>query len=152
MRRRPHLALTRRLWAEARLEPAGTFALLQTIGGHRRRQDAEPDELRPELVADVHRLRGRLFKVQPHLLHGVAGAATHAGGRVLVGGRLARACARGGGGGCISLRGRRNVGVAYDVLPDGRFVMVRGADPSGSREFVLVQHWFEELKRLVPVP
>ncbi len=45
-----------------------------------------------------------------------------------------------------------NVGVAYDVLPDGRFVMVRGADPSGSREFVLVQHWFEELKRLVPVP
>ncbi len=45
-----------------------------------------------------------------------------------------------------------NTGVAYDVLPDGRFVMVRGADPSGSREFVLVQHWFEELKRLVPVP
>jgi eukaryotic-like serine/threonine-protein kinase len=45
-----------------------------------------------------------------------------------------------------------NVGVAYDVLPDGRFVMVRAPDPSGSREFVLVQHWFEELKRLVPVP
>ena len=45
-----------------------------------------------------------------------------------------------------------NTAVAYDVLPDGRFVMVRGADPSGSREFVLVQHWFEELKRLVPVP
>ena len=45
-----------------------------------------------------------------------------------------------------------NLGVTYDVLPDGRFVMVRGVDPGGSREFVLVQHWFEELKRLVPVP
>lgn len=43
-----------------------------------------------------------------------------------------------------------NTAIAYDVLPDGRFVMVRGADPSRSREFVLVQHWFDELKRLVP--
>ena len=43
-----------------------------------------------------------------------------------------------------------NVGTAYDVLPDGRFVMIRGADPTGTREIVLVQHWFEELKRLVP--
>ena len=42
-----------------------------------------------------------------------------------------------------------NSGAGYDVLPDGRFVMVRGADPSGTREIVLVHHWFEELKRLV---
>jgi hypothetical protein len=28
--------------------------------------------------------------------------------------------------------------------------MVRGADPTGTREIVLVQHWFEGLKRLVP--
>jgi serine/threonine-protein kinase len=44
-----------------------------------------------------------------------------------------------------------NAGAEYDTLPDGRFVMVRGADPTGTREIVLVQHWFEELKRLVPV-
>jgi hypothetical protein len=42
-----------------------------------------------------------------------------------------------------------NVGTAYDILPDGRFVMVRGEDPSGTREVVLVEHWFEELKRAV---
>jgi len=46
--------------------------------------------------------------------------------------------------------GSGNAGSGYDILPDGRFVMVRGADPSGSREIVLVQNWFEELKRLVP--
>jgi eukaryotic-like serine/threonine-protein kinase len=43
-----------------------------------------------------------------------------------------------------------NTGISYDVLPDGRFVMVRGADSLGAREIVIVQHWFEELKRLVP--
>ena len=49
-------------------------------------------------------------------------------------------------------RGGGNVGSAYDILPDGkRFVMIRGADPQGTREIVLVQNWFEELKRLVPV-
>ena len=46
--------------------------------------------------------------------------------------------------------GSGNAGPGYDVLPDGRFLMVRGADPSGTREIVLVQNWFEELKRLVP--
>jgi len=46
--------------------------------------------------------------------------------------------------------GSGTAGPGYDVLPDGRFVMVRGADPSGSREIVIVQNWFEELKRLVP--
>jgi hypothetical protein len=43
-----------------------------------------------------------------------------------------------------------NTGMSYDVLPDGRFVMVRGADPAGSREIVLVQNWFESLKSLGP--
>jgi serine/threonine-protein kinase len=43
-----------------------------------------------------------------------------------------------------------NGGVGYDVLPDGRFVMVRGPDPTSTREIVVVQNWFEELKRLVP--
>jgi dipeptidyl aminopeptidase/acylaminoacyl peptidase len=41
-----------------------------------------------------------------------------------------------------------NTGPVYDVLPDGRFVVVRGADPTGTREIVLVQNFFEELKRL----
>ncbi len=44
-----------------------------------------------------------------------------------------------------------NSGAGYDVLPDGRFVMVRGPDPTSTREIVVVQNWFEELKRLVPV-
>jgi eukaryotic-like serine/threonine-protein kinase len=43
-----------------------------------------------------------------------------------------------------------NGGVRYDVLPDGRFVMIRRADPAGIREIVVVQNWFEELKRLAP--
>ena len=44
-----------------------------------------------------------------------------------------------------------NIGAEYDILPDGkRFVMIRGADPQGAREIVLVQNWFEELKRRVP--
>ena len=30
--------------------------------------------------------------------------------------------------------------------------MIRGAVQTGTREIVLVQHWFEELKRLVPTP
>lgn len=46
--------------------------------------------------------------------------------------------------------GSDNSGVGYDVLPDGRFVMVRGPDPTGTREIVLVQNWFEELKQRVP--
>ena len=46
-------------------------------------------------------------------------------------------------------KGSWNWGAGYDILPDGkRFVMVRGADPEGAREIVLVQNWFEELKRL----
>ena len=39
-----------------------------------------------------------------------------------------------------------------DILSDGkRFVMVRGADPQGAREIVVVQHWLEELTRPLPV-
>jgi len=44
-----------------------------------------------------------------------------------------------------------NVGAGYDIFPDGqRFVMVRGADPQGTREIVVVQNFFEEVKRLAP--
>ena len=49
-----------------------------------------------------------------------------------------------------------NAGGAYDVAPDGRFVMI-GAAPEAeadtgaeNADIVLVQHFFEELKRLVP--
>ena len=44
----------------------------------------------------------------------------------------------------------------YDVMPDGRFVglMTPGqADPSAAAPIVqVVLNWFEELKRLAPVP
>jgi serine/threonine-protein kinase len=43
-----------------------------------------------------------------------------------------------------------NVGPQYDTLPDGRFVMVRGPDPAGIREIVLVQNFLEELRRPPP--
>ena len=44
----------------------------------------------------------------------------------------------------------------YDVTPDGqRFLMLatgRGADASAARpRIVVVQNWFEELRRLLPV-
>ena len=42
----------------------------------------------------------------------------------------------------------------YDVAPDGsRFLMIKSAAPSSNSatvQLVVVQHWFEELKRLVP--
>jgi serine/threonine-protein kinase len=44
-----------------------------------------------------------------------------------------------------------NIGANYDVFPDGRFLVIRGPDSQGVREIVLVENWFEELKRLVPV-
>ena len=44
-----------------------------------------------------------------------------------------------------------NAGAGYDIFPDGqRFVMVRGADPQGAREIVVVQSFFEEVRRLAP--
>ena len=44
-------------------------------------------------------------------------------------------------------------GPSYDVTGDGeRFLMVKGPFevPTGPMDVVLVQNWFEELKRLVP--
>jgi serine/threonine-protein kinase len=43
-------------------------------------------------------------------------------------------------------------GHTYDVSPDGRsFLMIREAEEvSAANEFVVIQNWFEELKRLVP--
>ena len=42
----------------------------------------------------------------------------------------------------------------YDVAPDGRFVMIPGDQPKSgdgaSHNLVVVQNWFQELKRLVP--
>jgi len=41
-----------------------------------------------------------------------------------------------------------NGGPRYDVSSDGqRFLMIRGPDPEGTREIVLILNWFEELKR-----
>ena len=42
---------------------------------------------------------------------------------------------------------------AWDVAPDGRFLLLKrdtSASAETSREVVLVQNWFEELKRLAP--
>ena len=40
----------------------------------------------------------------------------------------------------------------YDIHPDGqRFVMVKGVG-NPDTQIVLVENWFEELERLVPVP
>ena len=48
-------------------------------------------------------------------------------------------------------------GRTYDVAPDGRFLMIKvgattddGSAPT--TQIILVEHWFEELKRLVPSP
>ena len=45
-------------------------------------------------------------------------------------------------------------GRSYDVSPDGaRFLMIKEGGPGGTAppaSLVVVQHWFEELKRLVP--
>ena len=42
----------------------------------------------------------------------------------------------------------------YDVSPDGRFLMIKESgglvESPGSARLILVPHWFEELKRLVP--
>ena len=40
----------------------------------------------------------------------------------------------------------------YDVAPDGRyFLVIKGEDGASlSQQLVIVQNWFEELKRLVP--
>ena len=81
-------SLARRFGAEPRREAMRALTTLQGIGRGSGRQDAESDELRMELVADVHRLHGCVFEVQPHPRDGVAGPAAHARGGVLVVGRL----------------------------------------------------------------
>ena len=48
-----------------------------------------------------------------------------------------------------------NPGRTYDIAPDGqRFLMIKpagGADQTAApRSVIVVQHWIEELKRLVP--
>jgi serine/threonine-protein kinase len=46
-------------------------------------------------------------------------------------------------------------GRSYDVSPDGqRFLMIKEGGPEGTTSptsLVVVQHWFEELKRLAPI-
>ena len=45
------------------------------------------------------------------------------------------------------------LGRTYDISPDGeRFLTIKksGSDKTSAKEFILVQNWFEELKRLVP--
>ena len=48
-----------------------------------------------------------------------------------------------------------NLGRTYDISPDGqRFLMIKaggGSDQAAAPQIVVVQNWFEELKRLVPV-
>ena len=39
---------------------------------------------------------------------------------------------------------------SFDVGPDGRFLMIEANDTATSASIVVVQNWFEELKRLAP--
>jgi serine/threonine protein kinase len=44
-------------------------------------------------------------------------------------------------------------GTNYDVAPDGRFIMIQlGQSEAPATHIALVQNWFEELKRRVPIP
>ena len=44
-------------------------------------------------------------------------------------------------------------GIRYDVAPDGRFLMLKDEDGRETRDrIVVVQHWFEELRRVVKAP
>lgn len=44
-------------------------------------------------------------------------------------------------------------GIRYEVAPDGRFLMLKDEDGRETRDrIVVVQHWFEELSRLVKTP
>jgi hypothetical protein len=50
--------------------------------------------------------------------------------------------------------GAQGGGRTYDVSPDGsRFLMVKaGSADQAPASLVVVLNWFEELKRLVPIP
>jgi hypothetical protein len=44
-------------------------------------------------------------------------------------------------------------GRSYDVAPDGRFLLTLNREATTNptpAQMIFVQHWFEELKRLVP--
>ncbi|MDP1932069.1 MAG: hypothetical protein Q8L60_11480 [Gammaproteobacteria bacterium] len=45
--------------------------------------------------------------------------------------------------------GNNITGAGFDILPDGRFVLLREAEPV-NREVVIVQNWFDEVRRLAP--
>lgn len=47
--------------------------------------------------------------------------------------------------------GDNATGAGYDILPDGRFLLVRSPKPE-NREIVIVQNWFDEVGRLAPAP
>lgn len=40
-------------------------------------------------------------------------------------------------------------GFSYDVAPDGRFLLIKGADETPVTQLNLVLNWFEELKQRV---
>jgi Tol biopolymer transport system component len=42
-----------------------------------------------------------------------------------------------------------NWGWEYDVMPDGRFIMIKESAESSAREIVVVKNWLHELERLV---
>lgn len=52
----------------------------------------------------------------------------------------------------LIMRYRRggNGGPEYDVAPGDRHLMLRNPGLQLATEIVLVQHWFEELRRLAP--
>ena len=40
----------------------------------------------------------------------------------------------------------------YDIAPDGRFLMIKESEEAERRnELIVVENWFEEVKRLAPV-
>ncbi len=41
---------------------------------------------------------------------------------------------------------------SYDVMPDGRFVMIQPLQKPTRTQVHVVLNWFEELKRLAPTP
>lgn len=47
--------------------------------------------------------------------------------------------------------GRQTPGAGIDILPDGRFMLAR-TPKADNREIVIVQNWFDEVRRLAPLP
>src|SRR5688572_23658968 len=82
--RAPYYSTFWGLRTKSRFETPSPLAALQAAIGARGLQHAEPDELRAELIPDVHGLRRRVFEIHPHLRDNMVGAATHPRRRVLV--------------------------------------------------------------------